>query len=66
MSFADKMSNKAQEMRGRIKRNAGQVTGDRRVEAEGLSEERSGNLRQAGEKIKEALLGSGPRRRPRY
>ena len=58
MSFADKMSNKAQEMRGRIKRNAGQVTGDRRLEAEGRAEERSGNLRQAGEKIKEALLGS--------
>ena len=66
MSFADKMNNKAQEMRGRIKRNAGQVTGDRRLEAEGRAEERSGNLRQAGEKIKEALFGSGPRRRPRY
>jgi len=47
MSFADKMNNKAQEMRGRIKRNAGQVTGDRRLEAEGRAEERSGNLRQA-------------------
>jgi uncharacterized protein YjbJ (UPF0337 family) len=66
MSFADKMSNKAKEMRGRVKRNAGQVTGDRRLEAEGRAEERSGNLRQAGEKIKEALFGSGPRRRPRY
>ena len=35
MSFEDKISNKAQELRGRIKRNAGQVTGDRRLEAEG-------------------------------
>jgi uncharacterized protein YjbJ (UPF0337 family) len=66
MTFADKMSNKAQEMRGRIKRNAGQVTGDRRLEAEGRAEERSGNLRQAGQKVKDALFGSGPRRRPRY
>ena len=66
MSFEDKISNKAQELRGRIKRNTGQVTGDRRLEAEGRAEERAGNLRQAGQKIKEALFGSGPRRRPRY
>jgi uncharacterized protein YjbJ (UPF0337 family) len=66
MSFEDKISNKAQELRGRIKRNTGQVTGDRRLEAEGRAEERSGHLRQAGEKIKDALFGSGPRRRPRY
>ena len=66
MSLEDKISNKAQELRGRIKRNAGQVTGDRRLEAEGLAEERGGHLRQAGEKIKDAIFGSGPRRRPRY
>ena len=66
MSFADKMNNKAREMRGRVKRNAGEVTGDRRLQAEGRAEERAGNLRQAGEKMKDALLGSGPRRRPRY
>jgi len=66
MSFEDKISNKAQELRGRIKRNAGEVSGNRRLEAEGRAEERTGNLRQTGEKIKEALFGSGPRRRPRY
>ena len=66
MSFEDKISNKAQELRGRIKRNAGQVTGNRRMEAEGMAEERGGHLRQAGEKIKDALFGSRPRRRPRY
>jgi len=67
MSFEDKISNKAQELRGRIKRNAGQVTGNRRMEAEGMAEERGGHLRQAGEKIKDAILGPGRRRRrPRY
>ena len=67
MSFEDKINNKAQELRGRIKRNAGQVSGDRRMEAEGRAEERSGSLRQAGEKIKDAILGPGRRRRrPRY
>ena len=62
MSLADKMNNKARELRGRVKRNAGEVTGDRRLQAE----ERAGHLRQAGEKLKDAFLGSGPRRRPRY
>jgi uncharacterized protein YjbJ (UPF0337 family) len=62
MSFADKMNNKAKELRGRMKRNAGEVTGDRRLEAEGRAEETGGNLRQAGEKIKDAFRG----RRGRY
>lgn len=62
MSFADKMNNKARELRGRIKRNAGEVTGDRNLEAEGRAEEAGGNLRQAGEKIKDAFRG----RRGRY
>ena len=66
MSLADKMNNKARELRGRVKRNSGEVTGDRRLQAEGAAEERGGHLRQAGEKLKDAFLGSGSRRRPRY
>ena len=66
MSFADKVNNKAREMRGRVKRNTGEVIGDRRLQAEGRAEERGGQLRQAGEKLKDAFLGSGSRRRPRY
>jgi uncharacterized protein YjbJ (UPF0337 family) len=57
MSFADKVNNKTRELRGRIKRNAGEVTGDRRLEAEGRAEETGGHLRQAGEKIKDAFRG---------
>ena len=57
MSFADKMEGKARELRGRIKRNTGEVTGDRRLEAEGRAEEMGGGLRQAGEKIKDAFRG---------
>ena len=63
MSFADKMDAKARELRGRIKRNAGQVTGDPALEAEGRAEETGGRLRQTGEKIKDAFRGRG---RPRY
>jgi uncharacterized protein YjbJ (UPF0337 family) len=62
MSFADKVHNKARELRGRVKRNAGEVTGDRRLQEEGRAEEAGGNLRQAGEKIKDVFRG----RRPRY
>jgi uncharacterized protein YjbJ (UPF0337 family) len=57
MSFGDKVNNKARELRGRIKRNTGEVTGDRRLEAEGRAEETGGHLRQAGEKIKDAFRG---------
>ncbi len=63
MSFADKVRVKAQELRGRIKRNAGEVTGNRRLEAEGRTDEVMGNLKQAGEKVKDAFRGRGTRRR---
>ena len=63
MSFADKARVKAQELRGRIKRIAGEVTGDRRLEAEGRTDEVMGNLKQAGEKVKDAFRGRGTRRR---
>ena len=65
MGFADKFSNKVQELRGRMKRNAGEVSGDRRLEAKGRSEEVRGRLKQAGEKFKDAFRGRGGRR-PRY
>ena len=66
MGFADKVNNKAREMRGRVKRNTGEVIGDPRLQAEGRAEERGSHLRQAGERLKDALFGTGPRRRPRY
>jgi uncharacterized protein YjbJ (UPF0337 family) len=65
VGFADKFANKLQELRGRMKRNAGAVSGDRRLEAEGSSEEVRGGLNQAGEKVRDAFRGRGGRR-PRY
>jgi len=65
VSFADKVSNKVQELRGRIKRNTGEVTGDKRLQAEGRADEVQSNLKQAGEKIKDAFRGWGTRRRRR-
>jgi uncharacterized protein YjbJ (UPF0337 family) len=65
VGFADKFTNRVQKLRGRMKRNAGGVSGDRRLEAEGRSEEVRGSLKQAGDKLKDAFRGRG-RRRPRH
>jgi uncharacterized protein YjbJ (UPF0337 family) len=63
VSFADKFRDKAQVLRGHIKRNSGEVTGNRRLQAEGSADEVMGNLKQAGEKVKDAFRGRGRRRR---
>ena len=65
VGLTDKFANRVEELRGRMKRNAGAVSGDRRLEAEGRSEEVWGGLKQAGEKFKDALRGHDGRR-PRY
>lgn len=65
MGFSDKMNNKAKELRGRMKRNAGEVTGDRELQARGRAEEMAGNLRQAAEKLKDAFRGHSARPRRR-
>jgi uncharacterized protein YjbJ (UPF0337 family) len=62
VSFADKFRAKAQVLRGRIKRNTGDVTGNRRLQAEGSADKVMGNLKQAGEKVKDAFRGRGTRR----
>jgi uncharacterized protein YjbJ (UPF0337 family) len=64
--MANKFSNKVQELRGRVKRNTGEVTGDRHLQAEGRTDEVTSNLKQAGEKVKDAVRGRrsrGDRRR---
>ena len=62
VSFTDKLRNKAQQLRGRIKRNTGEVTGDRSLQARGRADEVKGNLKQTGEKIKDAFRGRRRRR----
>jgi uncharacterized protein YjbJ (UPF0337 family) len=62
VGFADKLSNRVQKLRGRMKRTTGEVSGDRRLEAEGRSEEVRGGLKQAAEKLKDAFRGRGGRR----
>lgn len=63
MTLEDKFRHKAQELRGRIKRNAGEVSGDRRLESEGSADEFGGKVKQFGDRIKDAFRGRGTRRR---
>ncbi len=55
MSTTDKAKNKVQEGTGKVKEKVGQATGDRSLEAEGKGDQVAGNLKQAGEKVKDAF-----------
>jgi uncharacterized protein YjbJ (UPF0337 family) len=55
MSSVDKVKNKAQEAKGHIKEAAGKATNDRSLEAKGKKDKAGGNLKQAGEKVKDAF-----------
>ena len=43
--------------RHQVKEAAGRVTGDERLEAEGRADKTKANLKQAGEKVKDAFRG---------
>jgi uncharacterized protein YjbJ (UPF0337 family) len=55
MSLEDKAKNTAESTKGKVKEVTGRVTGDRSQEAEGKGERAKGDLKQAGEKIKDAV-----------
>jgi uncharacterized protein YjbJ (UPF0337 family) len=55
MSGIDKMKNKAEELSGKGKESVGEATGDRDLQAEGRTDQASGNLKQAGEKVKDVF-----------
>jgi uncharacterized protein YjbJ (UPF0337 family) len=57
VSTEDKAKNKAQEIKGDIKEGAGRISGDRDLEAEGRVDQAAGNIKQAGEKTKDAVKG---------
>lgn len=51
----DKVQNKTQEVKGRIKESAGRELGDPDLEAEGTADRMSGSLKQALQKFKDAF-----------
>jgi uncharacterized protein YjbJ (UPF0337 family) len=55
VSTADKAKNKAQEAKGHVKEATGKATNDRSLETEGKGDKVAGNLKQAGEKVKDAF-----------
>jgi uncharacterized protein YjbJ (UPF0337 family) len=54
MSTADKANNKAEQVKGKVKETTGRAVGNERLEAEGAADQTKGNLKQAGEKVKDA------------
>ena len=55
MSGMDKAKNKIEELGGKGKEAAGEATDDRDLQAEGKADQASGNLKQAGEKVKDVF-----------
>ena len=55
MAATDKAKDKAEVTKGKIKEATGKATGNRSLEAKGKGNQVSGNLKQAGEKVKDAV-----------
>ena len=55
MSESKKADNKADELVGKVKETVGRTVGNKSLEAEGRAEQGKANVKQAGEKIKDAF-----------
>ncbi|PND54537.1 CsbD family protein [Mycobacterium sp. ENV421] len=55
MSELDKAKNKLEELGGKAKEAIGKITGDKSTENEGKGDQVEANLKDAGEKIKDAF-----------
>ncbi|MGO4103747.1 CsbD family protein [Leifsonia sp. YAF41] len=55
MSGSDKIKNAAQDATGKVKETAGKVTKNEDLEAEGKADQVEADLKQAGEKVKDAF-----------
>jgi uncharacterized protein YjbJ (UPF0337 family) len=55
MTLRNKARNVFQISKGRAKETAGRVTADEDLEHEGVKERQAGNLKQAGEKVRDAF-----------
>jgi uncharacterized protein YjbJ (UPF0337 family) len=58
MSGEDKLKNTTEKVTGKIKETVGDATDDRSMEAEGKREQSAADLKNAGEKIKDAFRPS--------
>ena len=55
MSAEDKAKNNAETAKGKVKEATGKATGNESLEAEGHGDQAKGDLKQAGEKVKDAF-----------
>jgi uncharacterized protein YjbJ (UPF0337 family) len=55
MGTDDKIDNKAEELGGKVKEGVGRATGDEELQAQGEGDQTKSNLKQAGEKVKDAF-----------
>jgi uncharacterized protein YjbJ (UPF0337 family) len=62
VSGSDKASNKVQRAKGKAKEIVGRAIGDPALENQGIRDQRASHMRDAGEKVKDALRPK--RRRP--
>ncbi len=54
MGLQDKIANQAQVLKGKAREAAGKITDNPLLEVEGRLDQGEGNLKQAGEKVKDA------------
>lgn len=55
MGIDDKARHKAEELKGKAKESAGSATGDEDLREEGRADQASSDLKQTGEKVKDAF-----------
>ena len=55
MGLEDKVNNQAENAKGKVKEGVGKATDDERMEAEGKGEQFKSDMKQAGEKVKDAI-----------
>ena len=55
MGVGDKIQNAGEEAAGKVKETTGRATGNQSLEAEGRADQASANVKQAGEKAKDAV-----------
>ena len=58
MSATDKAKNKIDDVTGQAKEKFGEATNDRETKIEGKVEQTKANLKDAGEKVKDAFKGN--------
>ena len=57
MGLDDKIDNKMEDLGGKAKEGVGSATGDEDLQAQGKGDQAKSDLKQAGEKVKDAFKG---------